>query len=266
MYQKFKLLFLICIVVFCVDALATETSKKPITIKVMSYNIHHGNPPGKGDLIDLDAIANTIASSGAEIIALQEVDVHTRRSNDINQAATLAKKLNMQVFFSKAIDFEGGEYGLAILSKFKIKDAKYISLSKMADSTTENRILQYITLNVSKELSFIFANTHLEVSNTGNRELQAKQIVEFAKQQQLPVILAGDWNATLKSKTVDILDAEFLRTCEICPITCPEDGENGAIDFIAFTKNSPFKTIKYTVFSNKKSSDHYPILAEIQLQ
>jgi endonuclease/exonuclease/phosphatase family metal-dependent hydrolase len=265
MKLRFLLGILIGLLVY-LPVFAHKKTEKSITIKVMSYNIHHANPPGKSDVIDLDAITKTIESSGADIVALQEVDINTKRSNNINQAQELARKLNMNVYFSKAIDFEGGEYGLAILSKFKIADSKNVSLSKAADSTTENRILQSVTVNVAKDVSLIFANTHLEVSNTGNRELQAKEIVEFAKQQQLPIILAGDWNATLKSTTVNVLDTAFQRTCDICPVTCPEDGDNGAIDFIAFTKNSQFKTQKYTVFNDNRSSDHYPILAEIQLK
>lgn len=266
MNSRFVLGVLISISVFSSDLLAKEKIKKPFTIKVMSYNIHHGNPPGKENIIDLDAIAETIATSGADIVALQEVDVHTKRSHHIHQAEILAKKLNMFVFFSKAIDFDGGEYGLAILSKFKISNPNYTSLSKAADPNTENRILQWLTINVSKKVSFVFANTHLEVSNTGNRPLQAKQIIEIAKQQKLPIIIAGDWNATVKNETLEILDTTFLRTCEVCPVTCPEDGVNGAIDFIAFSKKAPFKTKKYTVFSDNHSSDHYPILAEIQLK
>lgn len=266
MNSRFVLGVLISISVFSSDLLAKEKIKKSFTIKVMSYNIHHGNPPGKENIIDLDAIAETIATSGADIVALQEVDVDTKRSNHIHQAEILAKKLNMFVFFSKAIDFDGGEYGLAILSKFKISNANFTSLSKIADSKTENRILQWLTVNVSEGISFVFANTHLEVANTGNRPLQAKQIVEIAKQQKLPVVLAGDWNATLKSETLDILDTAFLRTCEVCPVTCPEDGVDGAIDFIAFTKDAPYKTKSYTVFSDNYSSDHYPIIAEIVLK
>jgi len=266
MYSRFILGILMSVVFFSSSVLAQGKTNRPFTIKVMSYNIHHGNPPGKENIIDLDAIAKTIAASGAAIVALQEVDVYTKRSNYINQAEILAKKLNMFVFFSKAIDFDGGEYGLAILSKFKISDANFTSLSNIADSKTENRILQWLTVNVSKGISFVFANTHLEVANTGNRPLQAKQIVEIAKQQKLPFILAGDWNATLKSETLEILDTAFLRTCEMCPVTCPEDGVDGAIDFIAFTKDAPYKTKSYTVFSDNYSSDHYPIIAEIILK
>lgn len=262
MRLKYILLLVIVSVLKC-HAFSQEITKKPIVIQVMTYNIHHANPPAKEHVIDIDAIARTITDTGADIVALQEVDVRTKRSGYINEAEILAKKLNMHVFFSKAIDFDEGEYGLAILSKFKIENPRSIRLSSVADTSAEPRILQLVTLKIAKTTSFLFANTHLDVLETGNRLLQAKQITELVRSQNLPMIIAGDWNDTITSKTLDIMDGEFTRSCEICPVTCQEDEK--AIDFIAYSKSSLFKIKKHTVFNENNSSDHYPVLAEIAI-
>ena len=237
----------------------------PFAVKVLSYNIHHGNPPGFEDKIDLAAIVKTIKGANADIVALQEVDVNTKRSGKINEAEILAKELNMYLYFSKAIDFDGGDYGLAILSKYPLTATKFYKLSMEADAKAEPRILQTVIVNIPNQKPFVFANTHLDVLNTGNRVLQAQQIVNIAQNYKLPFILAGDWNATLNSETLNILDKVFTRTCTNCPVTCPEEGNLGAIDFIAYTKNTKFKTMNYHVFSDNLSSDHYPVLAEIIL-
>lgn len=236
-----------------------------LSLKIMSYNIHHGNPPGNETMIDLKAIVKTIKKSGAAIVALQEVDVNTKRSGYINQSEVLAKKLKMHLFFSKAIDFDGGEYGLAILSKYPFAITKFHQLSSVADPEAEPRILQIVTINIPNQKPFIFANTHLDFLNNGNRVLQAEQIIGIAQNEKHPFIIAGDWNATLGSKTLMIMDKEFTRTCNICPVTCPEEGNKGAIDFIAYTKDSGFRTKNYHVFNDNHASDHYPILAEILL-
>lgn len=232
-------------------------------IKVMSYNIHHGNPPGDEGRIDMAAIIQTIREEDPDIVALQEVDVQVRRSGKIDQAAILAKALNMQFLFSKAIDFDGGEYGLVILSKHRLSSKKVHKLSMAADSTAEPRILQSVIVHMPNSVPFVFANTHLDVLNTGNRLLQAKEIVGLAKQEKLPMILAGDWNAAPGSPTLAIFEQAFAKTCTQCPVTCPEEGLEGAIDFIAYTRNSHFKTREHRVLNNNKSSDHYPVIAEI---
>lgn len=264
---------LICLLIWSVGLFSSGCSgfkrfkqSQTAVIKVMSYNIHHGNPPTDENRIDMDAIVRTIRDEDPDIVALQEVDVNVIRSGKMDQAAVLAKALNMHVFFSKAIDFDGGEYGLAILSRHRLSAQRSYRLNMSADSTAEPRILQSVVVNMPNKPSFVFANTHLDVLNTGNRLLQANQIARIGKQENLPMILAGDWNATLGSPTLEILDQVFTRTCTRCPVTCPEEGVDGAIDFIAYTHKSYFITRNYRVLNNNNSSDHYPIVAEIEVQ
>lgn len=264
-HYKWTLLFLV-VAFFSCNVKNKILQNHTAVVKIMSFNIHHGNPPSDENKIDLNAIVQTIKNADADIIALQEVDVNTKRSGYINEAEILAKELKMEVFFTKAIDYEGGEYGVAILSKYPLTAKSFQKLSLAADAKAEPRVLQMATVNIPNQNPFVFANTHLDVLNTGNRPLQAQQIVVIAKQQKLPVIFAGDWNATLNTETLNIIDEFFTRTCSNCPVTCPEDGEQGAIDFIAYTKNSPFKTKNYRVLNKNTASDHYPILAEIKLK
>jgi endonuclease/exonuclease/phosphatase family metal-dependent hydrolase len=92
------------------------TAQRKARLKVLCYNIHHALPPSKKDSIDLDAIARVIIRSKPDLVALQEVDVHTRRSGPFNQAEELGRKTGLTPYFIKAIDYDGGEYGVAILS------------------------------------------------------------------------------------------------------------------------------------------------------
>ena len=55
-------------------------------LKIMSYNIHIGNPPSKPGIIDMKAIIKAIKIENPDLVALQEVDVNTARSGKINQA------------------------------------------------------------------------------------------------------------------------------------------------------------------------------------
>ena len=78
-------------------------------LKVMSYNIHHGE--GIDRRLDLERIAAVIADSGADIVALQELDQSTRRTGGVAQTEVLAHHLGMHHQFAKALHFQGGAYG-----------------------------------------------------------------------------------------------------------------------------------------------------------
>ncbi len=98
----------------------TATSKGQ-TIKIMTYNIRHASPPSHPDKIDVDTVAGVIKKYQPDIVALQEVDVNTGRSGkQLHEAQVIAEKTGLQASFGKAIDFSGGAYGIAILTKYPI--------------------------------------------------------------------------------------------------------------------------------------------------
>src|SRR5690606_16407303 len=78
-------------------------------IRVLSFNIHHGNPPSeKETVVNLDTIAQIIKKSGADLVGLQEIDVNIGRSYNENQAKKLAELTGMHYIFSKGINYENG--------------------------------------------------------------------------------------------------------------------------------------------------------------
>ncbi len=74
-------------------------------------------------------------------MAFQEVNADTQRSGAGNQAQMIAEKLNMHYFYAKSIDFQGGEYGVAILSKFPMENEKIHRLPTIPKTRGEPRIL-----------------------------------------------------------------------------------------------------------------------------
>ena len=109
-----------CLIVSCKSGEKQPSVSEKLT--VLTYNIHHANPPGReAGFIDLDTIVATIRSSGADIVAIQELDSVTTRSNKQFQLQLLAEKLNMHYRFERTIPFGGGAYGICILSKLPIQ-------------------------------------------------------------------------------------------------------------------------------------------------
>jgi endonuclease/exonuclease/phosphatase family metal-dependent hydrolase len=258
------LLLLAAFIDGCHTSTAHQSTTQPGRLKFVTYNIHHCNPPADSATgkIDVDAVAAVLQQINADVIALQEVDVNTRRGGGIDQAKILAEKLGMYVVFGKAIDYDGGDYGLAFLSKYPLVNAQVHRLPSNADTTAEPRILLTAEITVAGTRKLLIGNTHLDVKSAGNRELQATKITGVATAQSLPFVLMGDWNDVPESRTVSILDQVFERTCVSCPVTCPEDGEKAAIDFIAFSRNAPMKVLRHLVIPSSVS-DHYPVVTEL---
>ena len=95
---------------------AETPTRDPRSLRVMTYNIHIGK--GMDGKADLARIAGVIKSADVDVVALQEVDVKTRRSGvESDQLKELAKLTGMHGVFAKARDFDGGEYGQAVLSR-----------------------------------------------------------------------------------------------------------------------------------------------------
>ncbi|WP_202618151.1 endonuclease/exonuclease/phosphatase family protein [Arcticibacter tournemirensis] len=236
----------------------------PDVLRVMSYNIHHANPPSKPGLIDLDAIARVIRESKADLVALQEVETGTKRSGGVDEAKLLAEKTGLHYKFFRAIDYDGGEYGIAILSRFKLRNVRLIPLPQKVEA--EDRILAYVTVKVDKQ-KIIFANTHLDATRDhGNRIVQMQRILKEFENVSLPVILCGDLNSVAGSGVIDLLDAQFKRTCvDNCPGTSPQVNPRRTIDYIA-TRNIKWPLLEYVVVEETYASDHRPITAAFSKQ
>ncbi len=242
---------------------------KGVKIKVLSYNIHHCNPPSKAKdgLIDIQAIVNVIKKSDADLVALQEVDVNTERSGKgLNQARELAKRCGMHFFFVKTIDHQGGDYGIAVLSKFPIVDSAKYKLPMQEGAGGEPRGLAVVTVKLKGGKKVVFASTHFDLK-AANKPLQAEEVNRIFKDQSLPLVLAGDFNSLPESDAITILDKEFTRTCrENCGFTIPEVNPNRTIDYIMFKKPEQFEVLSHKVISEPYASDHLPLLAELKVK
>lgn len=242
------------------------TAQQAIPLRVMTYNVHHCNPPSKPDSIDIAAIVRTIRAQNPDLVALQEIDVNTKRSGAFHQAAEIARHLNMTFFFGKAIDHEGGEYGVALLSKYPLAETKIYRLPTKAETKGEPRILATARITLPNGTAIRFGSTHLDAQRDSvNRQLQIAEITRIAATEKLPFIIAGDFNAAPRSGVIKHLDKYFTRTCQTCEPTIPVNNPTKAIDFIAYTPAKNFRVITNQVIPERYASDHLPVLAEISI-
>ena len=234
---------------------------------MMSYNVHHCNPPSKPGLIDVDAIVNVIKAQQPDVVALQEIDVHTKRSGASNQAEEIGRKLGMNHYFGKAIDYEGGEYGVAILSRYPMSEAVVNRLPSKAETKGEPRVLATAKIMLPDGTAIRFGSTHLDAQkDPTNRKLQMEEIVKIASSEKLPFVLAGDFNCTPASEELQLLDRHFTRTCQSCEPTIPVNNPTRAIDFIAYAPVGKFRVLSHQVLPERYASDHLPVVAVITVE
>ncbi len=236
---------------------------KAQTVKILTYNIHHANPPSTPGKIDIEAIAKVINDSKADIIGIQEVDINVSRSEMVNQAEKLAELTGTEYFFSKGIDLEKGYYGVLILSKHKIVGKRRYDLPMPVKS--ENRSLAIVDVELPGGKTISLANTHLDLKEE-NRIAQSEFINELGELYKKPLVLVGDLNAKPDSKPIKILEEYFVRNTTSNQPTSPNVNTKNEIDYIMVLKNREFNWKTYQVIKEEYASDHLPLLAEIEFK
>lgn len=230
------------------------------TLRVLSYNIHHGE--GTDGKFDLERLAEVIRSARPDLVALQEVDRETERSGGIDQAAVLGELTGLHHTFGQARPYQGGDYGQAILSRFPISDAKVHVLPSKLE--VEPRIITETTVDI-EGAKLVFLCTHLQHDDAAMREAQASKIVELFGDTKLPLILAGDFNAEQDSRPLEILSERLtIATADRSLRTFPATDPSKQIDFILYRPGDRFRTVEAMVIDEKVASDHRPVLALVE--
>lgn len=243
--------------------LDNDSQDKLESLKVMTYNIHACNPPSQPGIADLDAIANAINEADPDIVLLQEVDKNTGRNGFTgNQSKELGKLTQMNYRFFSAILYMKGYYGVAVLSKYPLKDSQKYMLPKQ--SGTEQRVLGTAIVDLPGLDSVMVACTHLEAKNSSNRIEQVRELVQQLGTTQVPVILGGDLNERPDTDAFfSIFDQTFTRTCSgtDCPATFSTNDPKITIDYLAYRPQAAFEVSNHQIVQENYASDHFPVMA-----
>lgn len=238
-------------------------------LRVMTYNIRHANPPSKtrDSTIDLQAIARVIDKEKPDLVALQEVDVNNSRAGmNLNEAKALAALAGMYYYFTAAMDYRGGKYGDAVLSRFPILDSISFHLPKIDGTRKEElRSLCMIKIRLPRLGEVLFGSTHLGLSEP-TRLLQAQKLNAIIRTFSLPVIIGGDFNATPDSGPIRIMDSVMTRSCTSnCDLTIPARHPRTKIDYILYRPAGKFRVMQEKTIDETYASDHLPVLATFKL-
>ena len=247
------------------SSLAVGEERAPRTLRILSYNIHHGE--GVDGKLDLERLAGVIRGCEADVVAVQEVDRNVPRSQRIDEPRELARLTKLEHFaFGRTIPLSGGEYGNLVLSRFPITDSRVLTFPNTVGAEQRGAVEAEIDSPAGK---FRLFATHLDFSRkeAGEEDRQGaiRLVNERVKASGVPAVLAGDFNCTPDSLTVKAIRETWLQTNTAEAFTIPVAQPKRQIDFVFVTPKSRWKVSDVKVLDEAVASDHRPILATVEL-
>ena len=239
------------------------TAKK--TLRVMTYNIHVG--VGMDKKLDLQRIADVINSQHPDLIGLQEVDRGVKRTEGRDEIAELAKLTSMSYAFAHNLDYQGGQYGVAILSRFSIAKIDHRKYENRREP--ERRGMIRVEVNVGgKTISFV--TTHLDYQYEDGRVFETKQLLEFLGASKAPLIVVGDFNDEPTGEAYKLMlsrfDDAWMRTrAKGEGLSYPADRPGKRIDYIFTRQSDPIRARRAWTVSTP-ASDHLPVVADLEIR
>lgn len=292
-----KVLSLICVSALLLTGCSTNQANKEegISLVVATNNIDAKAQP------DIPAQQKLLSENGVEIVGLQEVDNNTKR-NPYDVVEKFKVDPYVDAFFSNAIDFSGGEYGIATVSKYEFESEDVTKLysdlfageelskelveayrnfdpeneessekfdAVSAKNPVEPRLYQRVVIEKEGK-KIAFYNTHLSWENRELRKEQMETLKNAMDNDPCEYVIAvGDFNADQSTKEFDLFKNDYN-------LSNGKDGQwfdtytgvddammVNSVDNILVSKNIEIKEVKMV---KSTLSDHNPLVAKLILK
>ncbi len=241
-----------------------------VALRVLTYNIHAGI--GSDGRLDLARTAAAIRATRADVVALQEVDVHwDARSDFRDQAGDLARVLRMRVFFAPIYDLEPHtpgaprrRYGVAVLSRFPVLHTENHEITRL--STQDPKPAPAPAPGFAEAVVLVRGvpvhvySTHLDYrADPSVRAMQVADTLAVLSRARGPRVLLGDFNAPHEAPELAPL---WTVLTDAAPdgMTYPADVPVKRIDFVAVSSGV---LVRSAAVPATLASDHRPVLAEL---
>ena len=250
------------------------TDPGPGDVRTLVFNIHAGKDAAGAD--NLQAVAALAQEVKADVVLLQEVDRLTKRSGKVDQVKVLGDQTGYATAFGRSLDYDGGQYGIAVLGRLGIEAQFTRSLpvspaqTRSGGSYEPRAALAVVARTPRGRLSAI--NTHLDASREEHYRLQEiehlLETVQRTLASGIPLVAGGDFNAEPGSGVHKRLLAAGLRDAWM---------ECGEGDGFTYPADKPIKRIDYLFLTGSlqctgarvietRISDHRPLLVTIRGQ
>jgi endonuclease/exonuclease/phosphatase family metal-dependent hydrolase len=258
---------LICLLLWCASKSSVPglTAAKRKTIRVMTYNIHVG--VGLDKKLDLQRIADVINRERPDLVGLQEVDRGVKRTEGKDEIVELARMTRMDYGFAHNLDYQGGQYGVAILSRSLIRAIDHQMYENKREA--ERRGLLRVEVEAGDRM-ITFVTTHLDFQYADGRLFETQQLLRLLAAIKGPLIVTGDFNdepagAAHKFMLTQFDDAWTASRAAGEGWTYPADKPLKRIDYIFYRPRDMVRVKKIRVIDTL-ASDHVPVIAELEIK
>jgi len=260
--------------VACTRSHPERSLAAPSTFKVLVYNVHAGKDAGGKD--NLQRVADVVREVDADVVLLQEVDKGARRSGGVDQPSEYAKRTGYHVAFGRSLDYDGGEYGIAMLSRWPIRRDSAIHLpvdppQERSGGSHEARIAMSALIDAPFGELTLF-NTHIDASGDDRWRLQEIRTIEQLAQSAIRagkkrVLFGGDFNSTPESAVQTQLRVNGFRdSWQRCGrgdgFSYPADTSRKRIDYLFLLAGVECTEARVV---DTQASDHRPVLFTLRL-
>jgi endonuclease/exonuclease/phosphatase family metal-dependent hydrolase len=259
-FADLRLLLAVCFA--CAFAPGPSVEAAPAgKLRVMSYNVHVGI--GMDRRLDLRRVADVIRRERPDLVGLQEVDVGVRRTNRVNQLAELARLTGMHAAFAPNLEFQGGWYGVAVLSRFPFDRTEHRLFDHLREAEWRGLLLVEVEAH-GQRLSF--ATTHLDYQHRDNRRFETEQLLAALNSVRAPLVVAGDFNEEPPGDSYKLMLTRFADAWAAASqhdegLTYPADKPVKRIDYVFHT--AALRARRAWVVDSL-ASDHRAVMAELE--
>ena len=224
-------------------------------VRVVSFNILHGQRADGSGVVDLPRLCRSAAALEPDVLALQEVDVGVPRSGRKDQAAAVGEATGLSVVFGKAARVGGiGKYGNALLARGPITDVDRVALPK-AHRNNEPRAAIVASVDGIRVCA-----THLSIHRPEVHH-QLTAVVELLVARPGPHVLVGDLNL-LPEEVAPVVERVGLTLADETAPTFPRGDPRIRIDHVAVSRDLRVADVRVVA---TESSDHCALVVEVEV-
>jgi endonuclease/exonuclease/phosphatase family metal-dependent hydrolase len=170
-------------------------------LRVLSLNLRHGTSLcGEPSLEDQsDLLGRSLSTESPNVVLLQECDRWTERSGKVDQPGHIASQLGMSLHFCANLDYQGGQYGTAILTDLGTQESFHHLLPMTVsgqrthiDGTVHKPERRGLTgLRTRDGLLVICVHASIWEEE---RLLMMRELRHFVDRHRGPLVIGGDFN------------------------------------------------------------------------
>lgn len=229
----------------------------------MTYNIQHG--AGTDQQLNLPRLAEVINREHPDLVGLQEVDRGVERTNRVDEMAELARLTKMEYAFAYNLRYQGGQYGVGVLSRFPILSIDHRRFANLREAERRGFIRVRVRAG-GRDIDFV--TTHLDYQYEDGRQFEIGQLLQGLGGASATLIVVGDFNAEPAGGSYRMMRERFADAWEV----------NGAAGGLSYPAKQPVKRIDYIFYPQDAgvrvrrawtietlASDHLPVIADLEI-